>query len=190
MYSVAIAVIRGCWIIFLIVWIVAAVSTKRSVYRESRVERLRYSIALVAGCFLLFRGHRLGYPLNARVIAQMDAIALAGAILCVAGLVFCIWARVILGRNWSGTITLKERHELIVRGPYRLVRHPIYTGLLAMVFATVIVLGHVAGIIGAVLVFLSFWIKLSNEEEVMTRQFGNEYVAYQRRVRRLIPFIL
>ena len=190
MYSLAIDVIRGCWIILTIVWILAAVSTKRSVYRESRVGRLRYSIALVAGCFLLFRGDRMVYPLNVRIIAQMDAIALAGAILCVAGLAFCIWARVALGSNWSGTITLKEKHELIVRGPYRLVRHPIYTGLLAMVFATLIVLGHIAGVIGAVLIFLSFWIKLSTEEEVMLKQFGNEYVAYQQRVRRLIPFVL
>ena len=119
----------------------------------------------------------------------MDAITVIAVILCVAGLAFCIWARITLGSNWSGTITLKEKHELIVRGPYRLVRHPIYTGLLAMVFATVIVVGHVAGIIGATLVFVSFWIKLSAEEEVMLKQFPDQYAAYRQRVRRLIPFI-
>ena len=189
MHSLAIDIIRGCWITFGIVWLLAAVSTKQSVYRESRVQRLRYSIALVVGSFLLFRGHRLGYPLNARIIAQMDAITVIAVILCVAGLVFCIWARITLGSNWSGTITLKEKHELIVRGPYRLVRHPVYTGLLAMVFATVIVVGHVAGIIGATLVFVSFWIKLSAEEEVMLKQFPDQYAAYRQRVRRLIPFI-
>ncbi len=168
----------------------AAVSTKRSVYRESRPQRLRYSLLLVAGCFLLFRGRRFIYPLSARVIPNMEMIAWAGAILCIAGLGFCIWARLTLGRNWSGTVTLKEGHELIERGPYRVVRHPIYTGLLAMSLATAIVAGHVAGIAGLVLVFVSFSIKLGDEEKVMLKQFPEQYAAYQGRVRRLIPFVL
>lgn len=130
------------------------------------------------------------YPRNARIIPPTDWIILAAVILCVAGLAFCLWARVALGRNWSGTITLKEEHELIVRGPYRIVRHPIYTGLLAMVTATVVVHGHLAGIIGAMLVFVSFWIKLGEEEKVMLKQFPERYAAYRQRVKRIIPFVL
>jgi protein-S-isoprenylcysteine O-methyltransferase Ste14 len=189
-YAVAINVIRGCWIIFLAVWLLAAISTKRSVYRESPAQRLRYSILLIAGYFLLIRGHRLPYSLSARVLPHIEVMAWAGAALCVAGLAFCIWARVTLGRNWSGAVTLKEEHELIERGPYRLVRHPIYTGLIAMFLATAIVLGHVGGIIGLVLVFISFWIKLSDEERVMLKQFPDQYAAYQHRVKRIIPFVL
>ena len=130
------------------------------------------------------------YPLSARVIPHMEVIAWAGAGLCVAGLGFCIWARVTLGRNWSGAVTLKEGHELIERGAYRLVRHPIYTGLIAMFLATVIVLGHAGGIAGLVLVFISFWIKLSDEERVMLKQFPDQYAAYQQRVKRIVPFVL
>jgi len=189
-YSVAINTVLACWIIFLAVWLLAAISTKRSVYRESPAQRLRYSILLIAGYFLLIRGHRLPYPLSARVIPHMEVIAWAGAGLCVAGLGFCIWARVTLGRNWSGAVTLKEGHELIERGAYRLVRHPIYTGLIAMFLATVIVLGHAGGIAGLVLVFISFWIKLSDEERVMLKQFPDQYAAYQQRVKRIIPFVL
>ena len=189
-YSVAINTIRACWLIFMAVWLLAAISTKRSVYRESRAQRLRYSILLIAGYFLLIRDHRLAYPLRARVIPRMEIIAWAGVVLCLAGLSFCIWARAILGRNWSGAVTLKEEHELIERGPYRLVRHPIYSGLLAMFLATAIVLGHVGGIIGLVLVFISFWIKLSDEERVMLKQFPDQYAAYQHRVKRIIPFVL
>jgi protein-S-isoprenylcysteine O-methyltransferase Ste14 len=189
-YSVAINTIRACWIIFMAVWLLAAISTKRSVYRESRAQRLCYSILLIAAYFLLIRGHRLPYPLSARVIPHMEVIAWAGAGLCVAGLGFCIWARVTLGRNWSGAVTLKEGHELIERGAYRLVRHPIYTGLIAMFLATVIVLGHAGGIAGLVLVFISFWIKLSDEERVMLKQFPDQYAAYQQRVKRIIPFVL
>jgi len=189
-YSVAINTIWACWIIFLAVWLLAAISTKRSVYRESRAQRMRYSILLIAGYFLLIRGHRLPHPLSARVIPHMEVIAWAGAVLCVAGLGFCIWARVTLGRNWSGAVTLKEGHELIERGAYRLVRHPIYTGLIAMFLATVIVLRHVGGIIGLVLVSISFWIKLRDEERVMLKQFPDQYAAYQQRVKRIIPFVL
>jgi protein-S-isoprenylcysteine O-methyltransferase Ste14 len=101
-----------------------------------------------------------------------------------------LWARATLGRNWSGTVTLKEGHELIVRGPYRLVRHPIYTGLLTMLIATVIQQGHIGGTIGFVFVFVSLLIKLGEEEQVMLKQFPDEYAAYQQRVRRLIPFVL
>jgi len=132
----------------------------------------------------------LPHPLSARVIPHMEVIAWVGAVLCVAGLGFCIWARVTLGRNWSSAVALKEGHELIERGAYRLVRHPIYTGLIAMFLATVIVLGHVGGIIGLVLVFVSFWIKLRDEERVMLKQFPDQYAAYQQRVKRIIPFLL
>lgn len=190
MHSLTVDVIRGCWIIFAVVWLLAAVSTKRSVYREDRIQRLGYTLIFAAGCFLIARGSHLGYPFDSRIIPETDAMATTAIILCVAGLVFCIWARATLGRNWSGIVTLKEEHELIVRGPYRFVRHPIYTGLLAMFFATALVRGHVAGIIGVALVFLSFWIKLSFEEELMLKQFPDRYADYRQRVKRIVPFVL
>jgi protein-S-isoprenylcysteine O-methyltransferase len=189
-YPLALNIIGSCWGLFTVVWLLAAIFTKRTVYRESGAQRLRYLIPIVIGCYLLFRGYRLPYPFNARIIPHTDAMLVAAAILCICGLGFSFWARAILGRNWSGTVTLKENHELIVRGPYRLVRHPIYTGLLAMVMATVIQQGHIAGVIGLILIFVSLWIKLSNEEKVMLEQFPDEYATYQRRVKRLIPFVL
>jgi protein-S-isoprenylcysteine O-methyltransferase Ste14 len=107
-----------------------------------------------------------------------------------AGLAVALWARVILGRNWSGVVTLKEGHELVERGPYRFVRHPIYTGILTMFFATALVQGHVAGFAGVLLMFASFWIKLSREEKLMLQQFPERYAAYQHRAKRIIPFVL
>src|SRR6266516_6146955 len=189
-YSVAINTIRVCWIIFLAVWLLAAISTKRSVYRESRAQRLRYSILLVAGYFLLIRGDRMPYPLSAPVIPHMEIIAWAGVALCGTGLGFCIWARLTLGRNWSGAVTVKEGHELIERGPYRLVRHPIYTGILAMFAGTAIATGYFGGFLGLLLVFVSFWLKLKREEDLMLKHFPDKYVAYQRRVKRIIPFLV
>ena len=189
-FSSAISVINACWLVFVVVWVAAAASTKRSVYRESKAQWLRYRIVLVIACLLLINGRRLPYPLSAHIIPHTEATAWTGAVLCIVGLAFTIWARATLGRNWSAAVTLKESHELIDRGPYRLVRHPIYTGLMIMFFATVIALGHLAGIIGALLVFVSFWIKLGDEEKLMLKQFPEQYAAYQQHVKRIIPFVL
>jgi protein-S-isoprenylcysteine O-methyltransferase Ste14 len=189
-YSVALKIISDCWILFAVIWLVAAFWTKQSVYRERGRRLLRYTIPLLIGAYLIFKGQRLSDPLDLRVIPHVDALAWIGVVLCVAGLAFCVWARFTLGRNWSGVVTLKGGHDLITRGPYALVRHPIYTGLLAMIVATVIVLGHVAGIIALPFVFVGLWIKLGYEEKLMLQKFPDEYAAYQRRVKRLIPFLL
>jgi len=147
LYPFALNFISYCWILFAVIWLVAAFWTKRSVYRESGWRRLGYVIPILVGGYLVFKGDRLSDPLDLQAIPHVDALAWTGVVLCIAGLAFCIWARFTLGRNWSGVVTLKGGHELIMRGPYAVVRHPIYTGLLTMFVATVIVLGHVAGII-------------------------------------------
>src|SRR5437868_8874353 len=190
MEPIAKTIISACWGIFFVVWMLAAIFTKRAIYHESGTRRLRYLIPIALGCYLVFRGYRFGSPFNLDLIPQTDTILCAAAILCLCGLGLCLWARAVLGRNWSGTVTLKEDHELIVRGPYRLVRHPIYTGILAMLIATWIEQGHIAGLIGLVLAFASFWIKSNAEEEVMRKQFPDQYVAYAEKVKRIIPFVL
>ena len=183
-------IIPTCWILFSVIWLLSAASTKRSIYRESGARRLRYWILLVLAFLLLTKRYRLPYPFNVRIFSATEAVEWMAGILCIAGLAFCVWARATLGRNWSGTITLKEGHELIERGPYRLVRHPIYTGLLAMFLATAIAFGYLGGIVAVILAFASFWIKLSEEERLMLQQFPDQYRSYQQRVKRIIPFVL
>jgi len=170
--------------------VIAAVSTKRTVYRETRAQRLRYWILLVIACVLLLYGRRFPNPLNQGIVPHVAPIAWVAAVLCVIGLAFALWARVTLGRNWSGMVTLKEGHELVERGPYRFVRHPIYTGILTMFFATALALGHLAGFAGTLLLFASFWIKLGDEEKLMLQQFPERYAAYRRRAKRIIPFVI
>ena len=189
-YSLAIDIIRGCWLVFVAIWVIAAVSTKPTVYRETRAQRLRYWVWLVSAYLLLLYGPRLPYPLNLRIVPHVTPTALTAAALCLIGLAFAVWARVTLGRNWSGVVTLKEGHELIERGPYRFVRHPIYTGILTMFFATALALGHLAGFAATLLMFASFWIKHRDEEKLMLQQFPGQYAAYRRRTRRIIPFVL
>jgi len=189
-YSLGFGIIRACWIVFITIWLLAAISTKRTVYRESRAQRLRYWVLFVIAWLLLLYGRELPYPLNLPTIPRATPIACVAALLCVAGLAFALWARVTLGRNWSGVVTLKEGHELVERGPYRFVRHPIYTGMLIMFFATALAQGHAAGVAGVLLMFVSFWIKLDREEKLMLKQFPKRYAAYQQRAKRIIPFVL
>ena len=189
-YSLVLNIIRGCWLMFVAIWVIAALSTKRTVYRESQAQRLRYWMWLVIAYFLLLYGPRLPYPLNLPIVPRVAPIAWAAAVLCVIGLVFACWARVSLGRNWSGVVTLKEGHELVERGPYRFVRHPIYTGILTMFFATALALRHFAGFAATLLMLASFWIKLRDEEKLMLQEFPERYAAYRRRAKCIIPFVL
>jgi len=189
-YSPGLWVIRVCWIIFILVWLLGTVSTKRTIYRESSAERARYWLVLVIGYFLVIKSSSLPPPFDWLVVPHTTSSVWVGAFLCVSGLVFAIWARVILGRNWSGVITLKEEHELIERGPYRVVRHPIYTGILAMFAGTAIPTGYFGGFLGLLVVSVSFWLKLKREEDLMLKHFPGKYAIYQRRVKRIIPFLV
>jgi protein-S-isoprenylcysteine O-methyltransferase Ste14 len=189
-YSLALDIISVCWLVFVAIWTIAAVSTKRTVYRETRAQRLRYWVLLVIAYFLLLCGPRMPLPLNLRIVPHVAPTAWAAAVLCLIGLAFALWARVILGSNWSGVVTLKEGHELVERGPYRFVRHPIYTGILSMFFATALALGHLGGFAGTLLMFASFWIKLRDEEQLMLQQFPDRYADYRQRAKRIIPFVL
>jgi protein-S-isoprenylcysteine O-methyltransferase Ste14 len=109
--------------------------------------------------------------------------------ICAAGFVFCWWARLYLGKLWSGWITKKEGHHIVDTGPYRIVRHPIYTGLIASVFATALMNGTLIALVGAAIMTLGFWIKARLEERFLREQLGPEaYDGYRRRVPMLVPF--
>ena len=112
------------------------------------------------------------------------------AVLTVAGISFTWWARIHLGRFWSNAITHKEGHRVIDTGPYGLVRHPIYTGLIAGMLATGVAVGTVTAMLGAVLISLGMWQKARMEEGFLTTELGADaYGAYCRRVPMLIPFL-
>jgi len=95
-----------------------------------------------------------------------------------------------LGRNWSGLVTIKQDHELIQRGPYQLVRHPIYTGMLVGMLGTAFIYGIARCFVGVLAVGLAFWLTMQIEERFMLQQFGAQYADYRQHVRALIPFVL
>src|SRR5439155_14207979 len=105
--------------------------TKRTIYRQSLRSRAGWLGGLLAAYLFMVVGRRLA-PLNALFVPHVPATMIAAAAIAVIGLLFTLWARVALGANWSGRVTLKEDHQIIVGGPYRIVRHPIYTGILTM----------------------------------------------------------
>jgi protein-S-isoprenylcysteine O-methyltransferase Ste14 len=112
-----------------------------------------------------------------------------GAAVTLVGLLFAVWARRHLGSNWSQAVTVKQGHELITTGPYALVRHPIYTGILTGFLGTAIALSQVRGVIGFVLIFVALWAKLRTEEEWMRSQFGETYETYAHETAALVPYL-
>ena len=183
--------IAWCWAIFFIFWLVTAFSAKPAVERQNRAGRLGYLSLLVLGFGLLSRGSsRPASPLGFLILPPSSAVLITGFVLTVLGLVLALWARITLGTNWSGTVTFKKDHELIRRGPYAFVRHPIYTAVLLMFLGTAIARGNVGGFAGLTFVFASIWIKLKQEEALLLRHFPNEYASYCSRVKRLVPFLL
>ena len=113
-----------------------------------------------------------------------------GAAVTAAGLLFAVWARRHIGRNWSGQVTIKSDHELVTTGPYGMVRHPIYTGLLLAFAGTALAVGEVRGLLALAIACAALWRKLKLEERYMREQFGEAYVEYTRRVAAIIPFLL
>jgi protein-S-isoprenylcysteine O-methyltransferase Ste14 len=178
------------WIGWNIYWFVAARDAKPNRRRESRLSRAAHIAPLGTAILLIALPDRLGGWFDARILPRGPATYWIGVALLIAGLGFSVWARRRLGRNWSGTVTLKENHELIRTGPYRWVRHPIYTGLLLAFLGTAVAQGEWRGVVAIILVAIAFLLKIRTEEGWMTETFGDDYRRYKAEVRALIPFIL
>jgi len=119
-----------------------------------------------------------------------DWALVLGVLVCVFGLFVTIWARRMLVGNWSSDVTFKQGHELVRSGPYRFVRHPIYTGLLVMGLGSAIVIGRLHCFLAIAVVGIGCWIKLKQEERLLLRHFPDAYPAYQNQVKALVPFVL
>ena len=189
MGTIAYQTISWSWIIFILYWIVSAFRVKAVVERQDRQAAMAYKLPTLLGAIFLWYSRWKG-PMQWKLTPQNDLTALAGAALCAAGLLVAIWARRTLAGNWSSNVTFKQGHELIKTGPYAFARHPIYTGLLMMTLGTAGASGRIHSWLGAVLLFTGFWIKLKGEEELMLRHFPDQYPAYRREVKAIVPFIL
>jgi protein-S-isoprenylcysteine O-methyltransferase Ste14 len=180
--------IPAMWLAWLLYWILAAGNVKANRWRESGSSRASVAIPGLIAAILLSRHTRIVPVLNQHFVPPSLLLAPLGTIAVAAGLGFAVWARVHLGRNWSATVTVKEDHALIRTGPYRYVRHPIYTGMLLALAGTALAIGEWRGVLAVALVLLAFWRKISLEEQRMRDTFP-EYDDYRRTTSALIPFI-
>lgn len=184
--------IKAMWLIFTLYWLWGWRRVKGAQRKEPMLPRLlKYWLPLVIAILLIGPGDWYGGTwLGTRMYAGSDAAAVLGALLTMLGVAFACWARYVLGRNWSSVVQVKEDHELIQSGPYRWVRHPIYTGLLLAFFGTAMAIGEWRGAICVVIVAVSFWFKLKLEERWMRENFGAAYERYMQRTKALIPGVL
>ncbi|MEP6563970.1 MAG: isoprenylcysteine carboxylmethyltransferase family protein [Mesorhizobium sp.] len=168
-------------------WLAAAFWADRVQKRAGFQAEVPYRTVTVVGAILfLIPAHnyvgwlRLWFP---NLVEAWICVALIAV-----GLAFCWWARLHLGRLWSATVTAKAGHRVIDTGPYGLVRHPIYTGLLLAILATMLAKGTIWGLAGAVLLTISFVMKAKLEERFLRGELGSAYDDYARRVPMLVPF--
>jgi protein-S-isoprenylcysteine O-methyltransferase Ste14 len=186
------AIIKALWALFALYWIWGWRKVKRANRSEPWLPRLfKYWLPLALAIWLLFPGHATeGGLMTARMYPRSEVIAVLGMLLVAVGISFACWARHVIGSNWSSEVQVKQGHELIERGPYGLVRHPIYTGLLLAFLGTAAAVGEWHGLVAVVIIAASFWFKLRLEERWMRESFGQAYVDYTRRVKALIPGVL
>jgi protein-S-isoprenylcysteine O-methyltransferase Ste14 len=184
--------LRLTWLAVLGYWLWAALWAKRIKRQESFVKRLfAYWLPLFIALQLLGPGEWFGHSvLREQFVPHTTLVYSVGLALAISGALLAISSRFMLGRNWSATVQLKQDHELITRGPYRFVRHPIYTGLLVLFLGNAVMVGDWRGLLAVAIVFVSFWRKLRLEEKWLTQHFGDPYILYQARTKALIPAVL
>jgi protein-S-isoprenylcysteine O-methyltransferase Ste14 len=183
------SIIGICWAIFILYWVISALWVKVAAEKESVWSSLSHRVPL--GCsYVLLANFRLPRPMNLSITPHADWTGAMGASICVFGLLVTLWARWTLGGNWSSAVTFKQGHELIQTGPYRFVRHPIYTGLLVMALGTALNFGQLRCWLALPFMTAAFWIKLEQEEELLLRHFPDEYPIYMRQVKALVPFVI
>jgi protein-S-isoprenylcysteine O-methyltransferase Ste14 len=176
----------GLWIAMIVYWSKAARRIAPIRSSESAASRSRHQMLLYLGLLFLF----LPFPwTGARLLPDASWVAPAGIAIQVAFMALDVWALRCLGRNWSGAIAIKVDHELVRKGPYRLVRHPIYTAMLGMYLGTAVVSGEIHGLIGFLIAVAAYVRKMRIEERGLREAFGQVYDDYARDSWWLIPWV-
>jgi protein-S-isoprenylcysteine O-methyltransferase Ste14 len=178
------------WVVFWAYWFFSA-WRDRSPYkrRSSRCSILTFA-AIPAILWVIIVGRFAPWLLVARFLPDTLLVAVAGILITLCGTGFAIWARIHLGKNWSGQPAIRVDQKIVRTGPYRFVRHPIYTGLLIGVAGSAIATGSAMALCILVIVFVVFVLKSRMEEKFLLEEFGEEYVRYRREVKGIIPFLI
>ena len=179
------------WVAWVVSWTVARLWSNRTEKRGGIAAELFFRVLLFTGAILLF-----AFPPDPRyALVQLwhlgDALKWILVAMTAAGLLFTWWARIHLGGLWSDWVTKKAGHHVVDTGPYRLVRHPIYLGLIIAGFATAIEKGTSFALFGAGIMTVAFYIKARREERFLRAVLGeNAYDLYARKTAMLVPFVI
>ena len=184
------AIIAWCWVVFWVYWTVSGLRIHAPRRKVSLAFTILNTALLYAGFVLVLVGRFTIGPLTIRFTSDAAYSSIAGTAFAVAGVALAIWSRRVLGSNWSGAVRITEGQRLVRTGPYAFVRNPIYSGIALAVFGTALVAGTIGGLLGFALVVASLWQKGRMEERFLLAEFGDEYAAYQRKVKFLIPFVV
>jgi protein-S-isoprenylcysteine O-methyltransferase Ste14 len=174
------------WATWAVYWLIMAFTAKRTLERRGAVRDRLVVVAVV----IVWAAVKPFGDTHSRLWETHVALGVATDCIFLVGVAFTVWARITLGRNWSPEVAFKQDHELIQTGPYSVVRHPIYTGMLVMVLGTAIHYGRTSGLVVLALLLVGAWLKSRQEEKLMTDHFPEDYAEYKHRVRALIPFVL
>ena len=169
----------------LIVWLVMLFGRKSTKQSETAWERVQHIVPVLAAFWLLFESN--WSVLNLRPFPETPAVLWIGVLLTALGVGNSVWARLSLGANWSGMVTLKKGHELVRKGLYRWIRHPIYTGILLGFVGTALIKGHVRGWVGLAILWASFYFKARREERFLRQEFGEGFEEHARQTGMFLP---
>jgi isoprenylcysteine carboxyl methyltransferase (ICMT) family protein YpbQ len=177
------------WLAWVISWVVAAFWSGRTKTAVPTLESWVYRLPILIGA--IFLSPWLAATLGVKPLYNLgDGGTYLMAVVVVMGISFTWWGRIHLGRYWSNAITHKEDHRIIDTGPYGMVRHPIYTGLILAILATGVAVGTWTALLGALFVSFGEWQKARMEEVFLTAELGPEnYGPYCRRVPMIVPFL-
>lgn len=177
-----------CWVVFWVYWLISAFGSKKGTNPNIK-QFLGIRLVLLAVAALLTTSlHKQPYSLQNRVTSKNEAVLALGFVIFLAGLSLAIWARRYLGKNWGMPMTKKDDPELVTTGPYRYIRHPIYSGILLMIFGSAVDISAY-WLLALVIATLFFTYSAVAEEKLMMKQFPKVYPAYKSKTKMLIPFI-
>jgi protein-S-isoprenylcysteine O-methyltransferase Ste14 len=177
------------WSVWALSWWAAAAWSKKAVKRPPAKSEMLHRLVTAAGAVLLFGVYRSRFnsePSSWTLATYAQWSLFAGAVI---GFAFAWWARIHIGRLWSGSVGRKEDHHVVDRGPYALVRHPIYTGIILAAVCTALLRGVPLAFVGVALIITGLYIKARMEEAFLVQELGTSYDTYARRVPMLVPFM-
>jgi protein-S-isoprenylcysteine O-methyltransferase Ste14 len=180
-------IVEEAWTVWAVWWLAMAFFSKSTKRSESLGQRIEHLVPALLGFALIFRRDFGGAWLSRPVLPADPLLLLVCVALTILGLLFAVWARLTLGSNWSGMVTIKTNHQLIRRGPYRSIRHPIYTGMLAALLASAVAQGLLSGLVGFAFVFLALYRKARREERFLAQEFGERFREHRQHTGMFLP---